>query len=184
MPIGTIQLLSSIAISTLLAAAAPVAAETLVSGETKAVTTKLTVDNAFKATPGLFDNLAAEGKTWIDKGKREAEAEFRKDPSFFANGRVWSFDRNYKLLSSVGPYISVLRTDFSFTGGAHPNTDVDTILWDSATKKRISVRPFFVETRDNGPTMTALATLIRDAAAKVKKAAESRWRPIPPRMSG
>jgi len=55
-------------------------------------------------------------------------------------------------------------------GGAHPNTDVDTILWDSATQKRVSVRPFFIETKDNGPTMTALATLIRNAVAKEKKA--------------
>jgi hypothetical protein len=170
MPIRTLQFFSSIALLVLLAAALPAAAKTLVSGKAKAVITKLTVDDAFKGTPGLFDNLAAEGKAWIDKGKDEAEAEYRKDPSFFANGRIWSFDRNYKLLSSVGPYISVLRTDFFFTGGAHPNTDVNTILWDSATKKRISVRPFFVATNDNGPTMTALATLIRDAVAKAKRA--------------
>jgi hypothetical protein len=170
MPIRTLRLLSSIAMLTFLATAMPAAAETLVSGKTKAVITKLTIADALKPTPVLFDNLAAEGEAWIDKNKGEAEADYRKDPSFFADGRVWSFDRNYKLLSSVGPYISVLRTDFFFTGGAHPNTDVDTILWDSATKKRISVRPFFVETKDNGPTMTALATLIRDAVAKVKKA--------------
>jgi hypothetical protein len=42
------------------------------------------------------------------------------------------------------------------TGGAHPNSDVDTILWDSAAKKRISIRPLFTETADNGPTMMAM----------------------------
>jgi hypothetical protein len=42
------------------------------------------------------------------------------------------------------------------TGGAHPNSDVNTILWDSTAKKRISIRPFFTETADNGPTMTAM----------------------------
>lgn len=170
MPIRTIRLVLSIAMLAFLAAATPAATEILVLGKTQAVLTKLTVDDALKAAPGLFDNLAAEGKTWIDKGKREAEAEYRKDPSFFADGRVWSFDRNYKILSTVGPYVSVLRTDYSFMGGAHPSTDVDTILWDADTKKRVNVRPFFVETKDNGPAMTALATLIRDAVAKVKKA--------------
>ena len=163
MPIRTIRLVLSIAMLAFLAAATPAATEILVSGKAQAVLTKLTVDDALKAAPGLFDNLAAEGKTWIDKGKREAEAEYRKDPSFFADCRVWSFDRNYKILSTVGPYVSVLRTDYSFMGGAHPSTDVDTILWDADTKKRVNVRPFFVETKDNGPAMTALATLIRDA---------------------
>ena len=42
------------------------------------------------------------------------------------------------------------------TRGAHPNTDVDTIIWDQAAKKRISIRPFFTETADNGPTMKAM----------------------------
>ena len=42
------------------------------------------------------------------------------------------------------------------TGGAHPNSDVNTILWDATEKKRISIRPFFTETADNGPTMKAM----------------------------
>jgi hypothetical protein len=42
------------------------------------------------------------------------------------------------------------------SGGAHPNSDVDTILWDATLKKRISIRPFFTETADNGPTMKAM----------------------------
>ena len=42
------------------------------------------------------------------------------------------------------------------SGGAHPNSDVNTILWDTAAKKRISIRPFFVEVADNGQTLTAM----------------------------
>jgi hypothetical protein len=42
------------------------------------------------------------------------------------------------------------------THGAHPNSDVNTILWDKAGGKRISIRPFFTETGDNGPTMKAM----------------------------
>lgn len=165
--------LSLIAALLLLAAALtapPARAEVVLSSETKAVTVKLTIADALKATPVLFDNLAAEGKAWIDENQREAEQEFRKDPSFFADGRTWSFERGYTHLSTADRYVSVLRTDFSFSGGAHPNTVVDTILWDTGTRKRVSMRPFFTETEDSGPTMTALATLIRDAVAKEKKA--------------
>jgi hypothetical protein len=54
------------------------------------------------------------------------------------------------------------------TGGAHPNTGIDTILWDGDTKKRISIRPFFTETADNGATMTAMAKLVKLAVAREK----------------
>jgi hypothetical protein len=39
-------------------------------------------------------------------------------------------------------YVSIVRDDYLDTHGAHPNTDVDTIIWDEAAKKRISIRPF------------------------------------------
>jgi hypothetical protein len=55
-----------------------------------------------------------------------------------------------------GRYVSIVRSDYMNTGGAHPNSDVDTILWDKAAKKRISIRPFFNEIADNGPTMNAM----------------------------
>lgn len=172
-----------VAVSLLAIPTLPARAEVVLSGETKAVTFKLTVADAFKATPALFADLVAAGKAWIEKNKREAEKEYRKDPSFFADGRTWSFERGYTHLSTAGPYVSVLRTDFFFSGGAHPNTEVNTILWDTGTRKRVSVRPFLTETKDNGPTMTALAKLIRNAVAAEKRArdipiedpSESQW---------
>jgi hypothetical protein len=62
-------------------------------------------------------------------------------------------------------YVSVVRSDYMDTNGAHPNSDVDTILWDDAQNKRISIRPFFTETADGGPTIRAL---LADAIEAVK----------------
>jgi hypothetical protein len=67
-----------------------------------------------------------------------------------------------------GHYVSVIRADYMNTGGAHPNSDVNTILWDSTGKKRISIRPFFTETADNGPTMTAMRKAVI-AALNIEK---------------
>ena len=75
--------------------------------------------------------------------------------------------------SAIGRYVSVLRTDYLNSNGAHPNHFTDTILWDTQAKKRISIRPFFKETADNGPTMTALAKSIRAALAVAKKSRDS-----------
>ena len=114
------------------------------------------LDDKIKADPALAADCLAEGKQWMDKNAAEAEASRKQDPMMFRNG-AWTLERKYGVRSIVdGHYVSVVRSDYMDTGGAHPNSDVNTILWDSAARKRISIRPFFAETADNGPTMTAM----------------------------
>jgi hypothetical protein len=109
-----------------------------------------------KADPALAADSLAEGRKWMRKNAAEVAASRKQDPEMFRNG-AWTFERNYDVRSVVdGHYVSVIRSDYTNSGGAHPNSDVDTILWDSTAKKRISIRPFFTETADNGPTMTAI----------------------------
>jgi hypothetical protein len=73
----------------------------------------------------------------------------------------------------AGRYVSVLRDDYMDTHGAHPNSDVNTIIWDKSEKKRISIRPFFTETADNGPTMTAMQKAIIVSLRAEKKKHDS-----------
>src|SRR3569833_1477426 len=109
-----------------------------------------------KADPVLAANCLAEGKKWIDKNAASATAERKRDPESFDNG-AWSFERKYTVRSDIANrYVSVVRDDYINTHGAHPNSTVETILWDKAEKKRISIRPFFTETVDNGPTLQAM----------------------------
>jgi hypothetical protein len=114
------------------------------------------LDDKIKADAALSADCLAEGKRWIDKNAADAAAARKQDPVLFRNGG-WSFERKYSVRSVVdGRYVSIVRSDYMDTGGAHPNSDVDTILWDMIAQKRISIRPFFVETADNGPTMKAM----------------------------
>ena len=126
------------------------------------------VDETLKAYPGLFENCAAEGKSWAAAMRVQAEKEHREDPAAFRDGIQWSEDRAYVLRSVVGPYVSIVRTDDTFEGGAHPNHAIDTIVWDTHAQKRISIRPFFTETADNGPAMNALAEAAKLAVARLK----------------
>jgi hypothetical protein len=122
--------------------------------KTKYVEASVFLDNKIKADPALAADCLAEGKKWIDK--KAADASREQDPVLFRNGN-WAFERKYAIRSVVdGRYVSIVRSDYMDTGGAHPNSDVDTILWDEASKQRISIRPFFTETADNGPTMKAM----------------------------
>ena len=115
-----------------------------------------TATSRIKSDPALAANCLAEGKRWAEKNRTDAEKERKNDPALFRNG-PWTMERKYETRSVVdGRYVSIVRADYEYTGGAHPNHSSDTILWDKSAGKRISIRPFFTETADNGPTMKAM----------------------------
>jgi uncharacterized protein YndB with AHSA1/START domain len=136
----------------------------------KAVEVTVLLDDKIKANPALAANCLGEGKQWAEKNRAQAETSLEEDPVMFRNGG-WSFERKYDIRSVVGGrYVSIVRSDYISNGGAHPNSDVDTILWDATVKKRISIRPFFTETADGGPTMKAMqAAVIASLKAEKKK---------------
>jgi hypothetical protein len=128
--------------------------------KTKAIEANVFLTAQIKADPALASNCLAEGRTWLAKNAASAAAERKQDPRSFEDG-AWSFERKYSLRSDIADrYVSVLREDYMNTHGAHPNSLVDTVLWDKAEKKRISIRPFFTETADNGPTLQAMLKTI------------------------
>jgi hypothetical protein len=123
--------------------------------KTKWVEASVILDAKIKADPALAANCLAEGKAWVMKNRADADKERKQEPELFRN--AWSFERKYETRSVVdGRYISIVRADYEYTGGAHPNSSSDTILWDRSAGKRISIRPFFTETADNGPTLKAM----------------------------
>jgi hypothetical protein len=141
--------------------------------KTKWVEASVSLDTTVKADSALAANCLAEGKKWAEKNRADADKERKQDPGLFRN--AWSFERKYLTRSVVDErYISIVREDYEYTGGAHPNSSSDTILWDKSTGKRISIRPFFTETADNGPTMKAIrqGVIASLEAEKKKRGAE------------
>jgi len=117
---------------------------------------RVLLDDGIKADAALSADCLAEGRKWLEQNASEAAATRKQDPQFFQDGG-WEFERKYTIRSLVADrYVSVVRADYMNTHGAHPNSDVNTILWDKAENKRISIRPFFTETADNGPAMKAM----------------------------
>jgi hypothetical protein len=136
---------------------------------TKSIEASVAIDDALKAYPGLYDNLLAEGRREMAKWRADADKDRKEMPDIF-KGRRYSFERTYSERSAIGRYVSVERTDYMNSLGAHPNHGTDIILWDSEARKRVSIRPFFKETADGGPTMQTLAKAIRAALVTEKKA--------------
>jgi hypothetical protein len=140
-----------------------------ISIETKYVKISLTVDSELRHFTELFASCLDEGKAWVNKTNADATAEWHDNRKAF-RGLQWFYDRDYALRSVVDRYISVVRSDDWFDGGAHPNLHADTILWDNIARKRVNIRPFFTETADSGPTMRALAQAAKLAVAAAKLA--------------
>jgi hypothetical protein len=135
---------------------------------TKTIEASIQIDDTLKAYPGLYDNLLAEGRRGLAKWRVDADEDRKTMPELFREGRRYMHDRGYTRRSLTGRYVSILRTDYFDGIGAHPNTILNTILWDIETKKPVSIRPLFKETADNGPTMQRLAKAIRAALAVQK----------------
>ena len=137
--------------------------------KTKPVEISVTLDAKIKADPALAADCLAEGKKWAAARKAEADKERKQYPDLFSN--AWSYDRKYETRSVVaGRYVSIVRGDYEYTGGAHPNSSSNTILWDRSAGKRISIRPFFKETADNGPTLKAMRLGVIASLKAEKKA--------------
>ncbi len=126
------------------------------------------LDEKIKKDAALASDCLSDGKKWIAKVAADAAKSLKEDPQFFKEGR-WTYERRYDVRSVVGDrYVSIVRSDYVDAHAAHPNTDVDTVLWDRSQNTRISIRPFFTETADNGKTMDAMLKAVV-AALKVEK---------------
>lgn len=163
------------------ALAAPAQQKPDIDVTTRAATISVTIEKELKEYPGLAADLIAEGKRFVARARAEADEEYKANKQWFIDEgrrRRWTYERVYYFRSlAANRYVSIVRDDGTYTGGAHPNTRIDTILWDRTAKKRISIRPFFNDLSDSGPAMTALAAQVRRAVVIAKR---QRWKDARP----
>lgn len=138
--------------------------------KTKAIEISVTIDDAIKARANLLANILAEGKKWSERERNEADREWQASPELFRGGRRWTMERDYSVTSIVANrYVSILRTEYSYSGGAHPNTVFETLLWDEQLRKRISIRPFFNDLADNSRAMVEIQNAVISSLTAEKK---------------
>jgi hypothetical protein len=140
----------------------------VLSVRTSYVEIEVSIAKELRPYPQLYAALLAEAKKYFEQNRKEAHAAWQADrPSF--RDHPWSFDRSYRLRTAASPYVSVLIDSSEYTGGAHPNSVSDTLLWDSESNRRTAMQKLFRETAKDGPTTTALAKLVREAIVAEKK---------------
>jgi hypothetical protein len=139
--------------------------------KTKTLEISVTLAPAIRANAALAADSLKEGKAWAARQRADAKSAMKEVPAAVSADHPWTYERTYDVRSVVASrYTSIVRSDYMDTNAAHPNSNVDTVLWDDTQKKRISIRPFFSETADDGPTMKAMLAGVLEALKAEKKA--------------
>ena len=127
------------------------------------------------AIPGLNKQLEEE----LGRDRVESQAAAKDDKTgrgesgsdFFAH----SFSKEWRLAGNTPRLLSLLGEASSFTGGAHPNSDYDGVMWDRESGRLLSPTELFADGK------RALAALSTRYCRKLDAArAEKRGEALPP----
>lgn len=149
------------------AAVAAPASNTPVGYDSKTpyATVKLTLPQAVKTTPALHAALYADMVRDLKQFEEGAQADLSE-----AGGGPTPYEKTIAFApgAETAKLVSLARTDFEFTGGAHPNTSFASVIWDKTTNKRLGFADLFRPGADLSVLDKALC-----AAANAAKQARS-----------
>ena len=146
-------------------AAAPAAADTPLAydAKTQYAAVKLTLPDAVKAAPELHAALYASAVRDLKQFAEGAQADLSE-----AGGGDNPYERTVAFApgAETGRLVSLSRTDFEYTGGAHPNTSFAAVLWDKTLKRQLGFADLFRP----GSNLASLDKALCDAANAAKQA--------------
>lgn len=127
--------------------------------------TSLTLPEAIKTQPELYAALYRQEVADLAKYAEGAQADRTEAGGDSAMG---PYEKTivYGDPVQTGRLFSAMRTDFDYSGGAHPNTVATALLWDKTEKRRISPADLFAK----GADLSSLERALCDAVNTAKKA--------------
>lgn len=136
----------------------------------------LRIDDGLRRFPMLYAYIFAEAKEKLVANQRDAELDLAGvAPDQYNHS---SDDIHYELRAAVGPFVSVEQNETSYTGGAHANAVVTTLLWNLREQRPATLAELFTESADDGPTLRAFYKLAEnDLARTLKKIGEPARKP-------
>ena len=125
----------------------------------------LTLPEAIKTQPDLYAGLYRQEVADLAKYAEGAQADRTEAGGDSAMG---PYEKTivYGDAVQTGRLFSAMRTDFDYSGGAHPNTVATALLWDKTEKRRITPADLFAK----GADLSALERSLCAAVNTAKKA--------------
>lgn len=125
----------------------------------------LTLPEAIKTQPELYAGLYRQEVADLAKYAEGAQADRTEAGGDSAMG---PYEKTiiYSDPVQTGRLFSAMRTDFDYSGGAHPNTVATALLWDKTEKRRITPADLFAK----GADLSALERTLCAAVNTAKKA--------------
>ena len=125
----------------------------------------LSLPEAIKTQPELYASLYRQEVADLAKYAEGAQADRTEAGGDSAMG---PYEKTivYGDPVQTSRLFSAMRTDFDYSGGAHPNTVATALLWDKTEKRRITPADLFAK----GADLSSLERALCDAVNTAKKA--------------
>ncbi|HEV2081215.1 MAG TPA: DUF4163 domain-containing protein [Brevundimonas sp.] len=139
---------------------AEAAAPLIFSEKTAFAKVDLKLPEAIKAQPDLHAKVYAQEVAHLREFAEGAQADNTE-----AGAPNVAYEQSVELVAvhETGKLMSLKRTAFEFTGGAHPNTVMTGVLWDKALKRQIGWADVFTKGADFAALDRALCAAINAA---------------------
>lgn len=123
---------------------------------------RLVLPDAIKAQTDLHARLYAEEVRRLRQFTEGAQGELT-EAGADTDRPKYEKTITITVAAETGKLLSLKRSDFDYSGGAHPNTLTDGLLWDKALKRRVSVADLFGKDANLTALDQALCTAINAA---------------------
>jgi hypothetical protein len=118
---------------------------------------RLRVPAAAMAIPALRDRIMALHKTDADQTRSDAKEDKDSDPVF----HPYDVETTWRVTFESSAVISLSGSTFADTGGAHPNSGFQTLVWDKNANRAVAITDLFAPAQVK-PALAAIA----DAATR------------------
>ena len=124
--------------------------------------TSLTLPDAIKTQPELYNSLYRQEVADLAKYAEGAQADRTEAGGDSAMG---PYEKTivYGDPVQTSRLFSAMRTDFDYSGGAHPNTVATALLWDKTEKRRITPTDLFAKGADTAALERSLCAAVNTA---------------------
>lgn len=122
---------------------------------------KLVLPPETAAVPALYSQLYAAARNDLAAFAEGAKGELDELRAAGFPATPYGREIAYRFAAETPRLISLVRQDYEFTGGAHPNTALQALVWDKPTGRALTTADLIRSDADTGPADRALCDAIR-----------------------